>query len=297
MQAASPGDEIHFVFADTKMEDEDLYRFLAETRVADEKLAAELGLLAFFHDLADGRDVWDVFFAERFMGNSRIDPCSKILKRNLIRSFLDENFDPADTLCYIGIDWSEEHRFLKAVPYWRPFTVLAPLTQPPYIDKDGIRAELAALGIAQPRLYDLGFAHNNCGGFCVKAGQGAFKTLLRELPDRYDYHAGREQEFRAFVGKDVSILKDRTLAGRLRVIGLTEADVDTYVENAGEDDEERLLVHRETRTVLDVPPAASLPLTVLRKRIEGDPSSVDDFDIGGCACFTPDLADDSGVDA
>ena len=39
MDLASPGDEIHFVFADTKMEDEDLYRFLRAVKGLDKKYA------------------------------------------------------------------------------------------------------------------------------------------------------------------------------------------------------------------------------------------------------------------
>jgi len=64
-------------------------------------------------------------------------------------------------------------------------------------------------GIAPPRLYAMGFAHNNCGGFCVKAGQGHFATLLRELPERYAEHEANEERIRVFLGKDVSMLTDR----------------------------------------------------------------------------------------
>ena len=67
----------------------------------------------------------------------------------------------------------------------------------------------AEQGIRPPRLYDMGFPHNNCGGFCVKQGHAAFANLYREMPERYAYHEAKEQEFRDMVGKDVSILRDR----------------------------------------------------------------------------------------
>jgi hypothetical protein len=48
--------------------------------------------------------------------------------------------------------------------------------------------------IRQPRLYKMGFAHNNCGGFCVKAGLGHFKILYEKMPERYKEHEEKEQE-------------------------------------------------------------------------------------------------------
>lgn len=62
-------------------------------------------------------------------------------------------------------------------------------------------------GIEIPRLYKLGFAHNNCKGCCVKAGIGQYRNLL--LKDRITYleMENKEEAFRHKYGKDVSILK------------------------------------------------------------------------------------------
>jgi hypothetical protein len=64
-------------------------------------------------------------------------------------------------------------------------------------------------GVTPPRLYGMGFHHNNCGGFCVKGGQAQFATLLREMPERYAYHERKEQELRDHLDADVAIMKDR----------------------------------------------------------------------------------------
>lgn len=58
-------------------------------------------------------------------------------------------------------------------------------------------------------LDDMGFPHNNCGGFCVKQGQAAFVNLLKTMPERYAYHEQKEADFREDTGKDVAILRDR----------------------------------------------------------------------------------------
>lgn len=188
------------LFADTKMEDEDLYRFLDEAAVnTGGKLVK----------VADGRTPWQVFHDVRYLGNTRIDPCSRVLKRELLRTYLDEHYDPSDTRVYLGIDWSEEHRFIKAQGYWAPWEVRSPLCDPPYLDKKQVITALHENGVRPPRLYAMGFPHNNCGGFCIKAGQAHFKLLLQKLPERYAYHEKKELEMQKHLGQPVTILRDR----------------------------------------------------------------------------------------
>jgi hypothetical protein len=189
------------LFADTLMEDEDLYRFLDEA-------AANIG--GKLIRVAEGRDPWQVFYDKRFLGNTRIDPCSEILKRKLLRRWLEENHHPSDTVVYLGIDWTEEHRFQAARQRWAPWTCLAPLCDPPLRAKPDYLQQLEAEHIRPPRLYRLGFPHNNCGGFCVKAGQAHFKLLLQAMPERYTMHERREQQLASYLGKNVAILRDRT---------------------------------------------------------------------------------------
>ena len=92
---------VQLLFTDTMTEDPDLYRFLDETADA---LNVELVRIA------DGRNVWEVFRDVKFMGNSRIDPCSRILKRELARKWMEKNCPPVGTILYVGIGWEEEHR-------------------------------------------------------------------------------------------------------------------------------------------------------------------------------------------
>jgi hypothetical protein len=193
-------DDLVLLFADTMIEDEDLYRFV------DEAVANIGGQLV---RIADGRNPWEVFKDVRFIGNTRIDPCSQKLKRELLRKWLTDNCDPAETVCYLGIDWTEEHRMVKAAKRWRPWVVEAPLCDPPLRTKMQMLSALAAEGISPPRLYAMGFPHNNCGGFCVKAGQAQFKLLLKMFPERYAHHEAQEEALRQYLGKNVSILRDR----------------------------------------------------------------------------------------
>lgn len=117
--------DLRLLFTDTLIEDPDAYRFLIEgaanvfgIELADKMKVPshadfpdfrdrsswrmyldELRMEACVHIpglvwLKEGRDVWEVFFDERFLGNSRSDPCSKILKRKEADRWLIRNCEP-----------------------------------------------------------------------------------------------------------------------------------------------------------------------------------------------------------
>ncbi len=281
-------------FADTRMEDEDLYRFNRDVeRVLDHEIRV----------FDQGLDVWEIFRRERFLGNSRIDPCSKFLKRVPLRKALERQYPNracihckeawsrgGETIQVLDIDGteikeavcvsckdsdpdyassleslrevistegtnsnrariairpvqnrvercSEEGKFVRVVlgmdiiqdcdrlhrakSYWRPFVNWFPLAEPPFGDKTRIIEELRAIGIREPRLYGAGFEHNNCGGFCVKAGKGQMVHLLKTLPERYLEHERKELEFQEFIGSKVTILSE-TRNGEKRNLTLRE---------------------------------------------------------------------------
>lgn len=209
----NPGDRHTLLFSDVSMEDEDNYRFLHEAAADIE--GAELVIVK------DGRDIWDVFRDDRFLGNTRLANCSKFLKQRPAKAWLEANTDPADTIVYVGIDWTETHRVLAIVRAYEPYRACAPLTVAPYLDKAQILADLRSRGIEPPRLYGLGFAHANCGGGCVRAGQGQFAHLLDVMPERFAWWESKEQELREHLDKDVAILRDRR-GGSVRPLTLRE---------------------------------------------------------------------------
>lgn len=236
-------DNLYLVFSDVKGftddphigEDEDTYRFI------DDAAANVGGTLI---KLIDGRDIWQVFKDRKFLGNSRVAHCSFELKQKPARQWLVDNCKPKETIVYVGIDWTETHRLPAIVKNYKPWVAKAPLTEPPYKDKSELIDWAKSEGLDTPRLYDLGFSHNNCGGGCVRAGQGQFKKLYEIMPDRYKVWEEKEQEVIAHIGKDVSILTEQ-VKGEKRPLTLQE----------------------------------------LRRRIESQPTIIDDDDLGGCGCF------------
>jgi hypothetical protein len=113
-------DDLYLLFTDVKGsaesphigEDEDTYRFINE---------AVVNVGGTYIYLNEGRDIWQVFKDKRFLGNSRQANCSHLLKQKPARAWINENCDPADTVIYVGIDWTETHRLPAIVRNYLPF--------------------------------------------------------------------------------------------------------------------------------------------------------------------------------
>ncbi|MEJ3741797.1 hypothetical protein WEI85_00645 [Actinomycetes bacterium KLBMP 9797] len=110
--------------------------------------------------VADGRTPFQLF-RDQILGNSRLAPYSIHLKVRPCRTWLDQHADPADTILYIGLDWSEPRREPAITRGWAPWTVRYPMREPPYLSKQDMLDWCTSLGVRPPRLYELGFAHNN----------------------------------------------------------------------------------------------------------------------------------------
>lgn len=211
-------------------EDADTYRFLHEA-------AADIG--AALTELRQHEDIWDVYRRRRRIGSGYAANCSFELKQKPARDWLDANCDPATTTVYIGIDYSEDHRCeAQRFAYAHkvsgcartrkqreerpctagdpcsarlsvPWAVVFPLIDwQPIVSKEQCHEIAEQRGISQQRLYRAGFAHANCGGFCVKAGKAQHAQLLALHPDRYRYHEDQEQRTREHLGADVAVLNE-----------------------------------------------------------------------------------------
>jgi len=211
--------DLTLLFADTLIEDEELYEF---NQQASEFLGVPITRISI------GLTPWELFRQHGLIGNSRFPICSVYLKREPLDAWHLANcldtvqeqqvrlFDldarrPA-TL-YLGFDWTKEKRLIdlrQELPTWQ---IEAPMQWAPTWDKCRMEREAVAIGIRIPRLYTLGFPHNNCGGRCVRAGISHFVHLYRVLPERF-YEWEREEQVtrRDLESRGIvpfSILKDR----------------------------------------------------------------------------------------
>lgn len=174
--AHEQGLDFELVFADTLIEDEDLYRFNQDIAKAVGKEIVHL---------VDGRNPWEVFVDRKWIGNSRTAHCSTELKTKQVKKYIAENAKEGDVLV-LGMDWSELDRIERARAHWK--VPIVSLLNDYNVSRDMFDDMLAKYNIAIPRLYEKGFLHNNCGGFCVKTGQKQMKMLMEHFPDRYAWH-------------------------------------------------------------------------------------------------------------
>src|SRR6266487_3525875 len=194
----------HPVFADTLAEDTDLYRFLRDQE-------RYFGMT--FHRAVEGRTPWQVMKDEGYITmhypGGTVAPCSRILKREIIDSQLSALYKPGESTRVFGYEWTEVNRMEDLREAVSPQPVWFPLNEPPYVDKCHISTILQSIGIAVPQMYKDGFEHNNCAGECVKAGQAHWAHLLITRRERYLHAEAKEEEIRQYLGKDISVLKDR----------------------------------------------------------------------------------------
>ena len=185
----APG-KIELVFCDTLIEDEDLYRFVDET-------TKYLGLP--YTKLTDGRNPWEVFKDVKYQGNSRTAHCSDLLKTQMFKKHIEEKYN-YDCIVVLGMTEQEDDRIERAKKKY-PCEVIAPMACRPFLGREKSEKIWEDVGIKIPRLYRQGFAHNNCGGFCVRAGLKQFRNLYKTNPERYLWHEKKQEEYRAWYEK------------------------------------------------------------------------------------------------
>jgi len=124
-------ENVALLFADTMMEDEDLYRFLDES-------ADNVGVPLI--KIADGRTPWEIFDDVKALGSTRMDPCSRILKREILDRWVRDN--APDAVQHFGLDWTETHRLEKLRARKAPRKVEAYMTEAPHMEKPADRSDL-----------------------------------------------------------------------------------------------------------------------------------------------------------
>jgi len=242
-------ENVVLLFCDTLTEDPDLYRFIEEcVKFLDCR----------FVRISKEKTIWELFTEHKFIANSLVDICSRVLKRDLMnKEWLPDNYGitvyrhqlPYKSLScevHLGIDFSEHHRLTRVQENMYPKTYRSLLVEKGLIVPKDFSEQF---DIRRPYLYTLGLPHNNCGGFCVKAGLGQFKLLFEQLPERYKEHEDKEQEVIAIGG--LPFLK-KTTKGKKRYLSMKQ--------------------YRE-------------------EYLEQGKAEEDKYDIGGCACALP-LGDD-----
>lgn len=206
-------ENVVLLFADTLVEDDDLYAF-------NEKAQEILGVK--ITRVSREETPWQLFRKQGCIGNSLHPICSILLKREQLDRWTESNFETnliqsslflEHSITYLGFDWTEEHRIEAIRKAFPSRTWEAPMQWEPIWDKCKMRREAEALGLPEQKLYKLGFPHNNCGGRCVRAGISHWVHLYRNLPERFlDWEREELETMENFRQRGIdplTMLKDR----------------------------------------------------------------------------------------
>lgn len=202
------------VFMDTRMEDADNYRFMNDC-----KARWNIPITV----LCEGRNPYEVSRAERVIPNQKIAPCTFRLKIEVFRTWLETQEKPLTI--HIGYDFTEVHRIEATEKNYRElgYDVDFPLLWKPYEFRPYPQVCREDWNIEPPRMYELGYTHANCGGVCVKQGQGDWIRTLINFPERYAQAEAWEQDMRTLSDKhaNYAIVRDQT-GGEVKPLTLKE---------------------------------------------------------------------------
>lgn len=214
-----PAKDVVMVMAKLPNEDPDVWRLV---KAAEDKFGIEVQMIG------TNETPFDVFNRAAFLGNSRIDPCSDQLKREVMRNWVMKTYPLGTAILYTGIGAYEIDRQMKIVKRWKEagYEMRMPLIDKPELTREYMMSQCLEMFEFIPRLYLMGFSHNNCGGACIKAGMKEWARLLYFLPDVYSWWAENERQWRLVHG-NYTILK-RQIKGETNYMTLDEFRFLTY---------------------------------------------------------------------
>lgn len=204
MRCVEAGHDVDAVFADTRSETEDTYRFLSE-------LEKRAGVP--IECLSDGRDIWDVFMQHRILRVMKAGGACKAsveLKQLPLAKYVKDRYTPDECVIATGLDWMEPERQERLAKRLAPYDTMFPLNDAPRLSRCEIIAKLEEYGLPTPEVYAKGWPHNNCGFYgCIMAGQRQWAGLLYDYPEAFGRSMNKENEFREKVNDNFAILRDR----------------------------------------------------------------------------------------
>jgi hypothetical protein len=166
------------LFHDTKTEPDDNYRFRREF--------AEYLKLPITDD-SDGRDIWQLFKDENYLGNARNTMCSRIFKQERSKAFCLKN---KPCKIYFGFTPNEWRRAQNAYSRYQQIGIKAKF---PLIENKITKADCKRiLKIRRPAMY-CHFDHANCMP-CIKGKLKYWGLVYRYERDAWDRAVQAEKE-------------------------------------------------------------------------------------------------------
>lgn len=256
-------DQIHFINCVLPNEHPDMWRLFD---AVEEELGIEITYIAYHPENKwqyvkkedrTNKDLlytpFDIFFEVAFMGNSRNDPCSRMLKRETILNYVTHNFNPDDTEIAVGIHAEELERAVAIRRNWENngWTIIFPIIENDHLTREQEIERMREWYGVSLDLYEKNFEHNNCAGACVKAGQRQWAQLWYHYPEVYmeweNLESRWNDRFAEQYGREYTILRI-TRNGKRHYISLREFR-ETILEPAAQGEVDGFLA----RMIADLP--------------------------------------------
>ena len=176
----NPGATV-LLYHNTKTEPEDNDRFRRD-------VSHHLGLP--ITDISDGRDIWQLFDDEKFLGNQRLTPCSKRLKQDMGDRWIRQNLP---CTVYYGFTSDEQDRADRVTVKMEMMGASAgfPLIDLGIPKKECLRRVVDCWEIALPEMYRWA-DHANCVP-CVKGGLAYWGMVYRNARPAWDRAVAEEK--------------------------------------------------------------------------------------------------------
>ena len=188
--------EAVLLFHDTKTEPHDNDRFRADV--------AEYLQRPITED-SDGRDIWQVFEDEGYLGNGRNTMCSRILKQERSQAFLQAH-QPA--VLYIGFTIDEYHRAQRVFSRYRQqnIEVKFPLIEQKISKAECFYRVTQCWGLQPPLMYQWAY-HANCIP-CIKGGKAYWGLIFLFEQAAWKKASMYEEKFGHTIFTEAGSLKD-----------------------------------------------------------------------------------------
>lgn len=172
-----------FIYIDIDNQHSDSMRFIKD---CEKILGKDVEILK-----SEYENVQNVIKQFKFINSPYGAKCTQVLKKRTRKQWEYEHKDYDITYVW-GFDNKETNRADRLRETMIEFNHEFPL-----IDNDISKAQAHGmcekLGIARPKMYDLGYSNNNCVG-CVKGGMGYWNKIRVDFPEVFEGMAKLERE-------------------------------------------------------------------------------------------------------
>ena len=177
-----------FIYTHIEDQEEDSLRFIKDCEKA---LGKPIKILT-----SEYKNVENVIRQFRYINGPHFAPCTNVLKKRVRKEYEYKLKESGITdITYVwGFDCSkrERARAERTIESMPDFKHEFPLIEN-NLTKEDAHGLLKELGIARPKMYDLGYRNNNCIG-CVKGGMGYWNKIRKDFPEVFKARAKLERD-------------------------------------------------------------------------------------------------------